>query len=444
VTATAPRYEKLPPGPGRSPEQVAERQLARLRGAMVEAAASEGYRGVTVRGVCALAGVSTRTFYEHFDGKEACFLDAYRHVMREATERLGRAVEAGGAPRERLRRALEALLREVDAHPAAARVALLEAPVAGASAAAEVRRAELTLASLVGACFAGAVGPPLPPLFARAVVAGISPVLRSRLRAGAHEVPPTLAEELAQWGWACGSDAAEALAGLGRSPRATASDSPPPHGGVEAPIGDERSLLLAATARRAASEGYGALTGPRIRALAGVPRRSFERHFADLDDCFLTACAVLARRALANAARQGAGIRPWAAGVEHTLLVLFAQMRREPAQARLALLDVLEPGVDGLRVRADLVSDASALLLATVPEERRPPAVVAEASVGTVWQLVCDDVAAHRIPRLHRLAPCLTLLLAGPVQGVQADTTAIQANPHDKFPTNRLAVKTHS
>jgi AcrR family transcriptional regulator len=432
VTATAPRFEKLPPGPGRSPEQVAERQIVRLRGAMVEAVASEGYRATTVRGVCALARVSSRTFYEHFDGKEGCFLAAYRHVMREATERLGDAVEAGGAPRERLHRALEALLREVAAHPAAGRLALLEAPVAGASAAAEVRRAELVLASLVGACFTDPSGAPLPPLFARAVVAGIAHVLQTRLLAGEDDAPSTLVDELAAWAWACGSAGATAPVAEPCPQLPPAPDSPPRSAGEPA-IGDERSLLLAATARLAASEGYGALTGPRIRSLAGVPRRSFERHFADLDDCFLTACAVVGRRALAGAACRGAAVRPWAAGVDRALLAVFAQIHRQPAQAKMALLDVLEPGVDGLRVRADLVADASALLLATVPEERRPPTTAVEASVGAVWQIVCDHVAADRLPRLRDLAPSLTLLLAAPVEGMHIAAAKPPAGEHQRL-----------
>ena len=68
-------YGKLRPGPGRSPSDVAAHQRMRIHGAMVEIAGEQGYEAVTVRGLTRTAGVSSRTFYERFEGKEECFLE---------------------------------------------------------------------------------------------------------------------------------------------------------------------------------------------------------------------------------------------------------------------------------------------------------------------------------------------------------------------------------
>src|SRR2546421_12380551 len=55
----------------------AEWQRARMYHAIVRAVSEKGYAKVTVADVVALAGVSRRTFYEHFKDVEDCFVEAY-------------------------------------------------------------------------------------------------------------------------------------------------------------------------------------------------------------------------------------------------------------------------------------------------------------------------------------------------------------------------------
>jgi AcrR family transcriptional regulator len=70
--------ERLPSGRhGLTPEAVAASQHGRILFAIVQAAAEKGYGATTVADVVARAGVSRRTFYEHFSSKEDCFLNAY-------------------------------------------------------------------------------------------------------------------------------------------------------------------------------------------------------------------------------------------------------------------------------------------------------------------------------------------------------------------------------
>src|SRR5262249_35091475 len=49
----------------------------RLVTGMLEAVEARGFAGTTIADVARHARVSKRTFYEHFDSKEACFLAAY-------------------------------------------------------------------------------------------------------------------------------------------------------------------------------------------------------------------------------------------------------------------------------------------------------------------------------------------------------------------------------
>lgn len=52
-------------------------QRARILDAVMRVVAQHGYNGATVSSIVSTAGVSRSTFYEHFDGKKDCLLEAY-------------------------------------------------------------------------------------------------------------------------------------------------------------------------------------------------------------------------------------------------------------------------------------------------------------------------------------------------------------------------------
>jgi AcrR family transcriptional regulator len=58
-------------------EQLRASQRGRLICAIADSVAARGYAATSVADVIALAGVSRKTFYEHFEDKEACFLASY-------------------------------------------------------------------------------------------------------------------------------------------------------------------------------------------------------------------------------------------------------------------------------------------------------------------------------------------------------------------------------
>ena len=77
------RADQLPGGRhGLSREAVAESQRERLLAAMTVAVGRRGYRDAHITEVVDRAGVSRRTFYEHFGGgKEECFAAAYQRSI---------------------------------------------------------------------------------------------------------------------------------------------------------------------------------------------------------------------------------------------------------------------------------------------------------------------------------------------------------------------------
>ena len=78
-------------------ERVAEIQRARVIAAMTELVRERGVADVTVAHVIGRAGVSRRTFYEHFENRDACLLAAFEHAVDRAAAVVLPAYEGAGA-----------------------------------------------------------------------------------------------------------------------------------------------------------------------------------------------------------------------------------------------------------------------------------------------------------------------------------------------------------
>jgi AcrR family transcriptional regulator len=116
---------------GLSAEQVRASQRARIVAAMTAAVGEHGYHGVRVADVVSRAGVSRKTFYELFGGKDDCFDAAYGFwIDRLLATTLG-AFESRDEWLEALRAGLAALLDALAREPAVARLCFSEAVAAG-------------------------------------------------------------------------------------------------------------------------------------------------------------------------------------------------------------------------------------------------------------------------------------------------------------------------
>ena len=110
--------------------------------AMTQAVAEKGYAAATVADVVRIASVSRRTYYEHFEDKEHCFLEAYRtgagRVMEEIFDTL-RGYDDDDW-RARVGVAVETFTRVLASQPALARVFFVDVLGAGPYAVEERRR----------------------------------------------------------------------------------------------------------------------------------------------------------------------------------------------------------------------------------------------------------------------------------------------------------------
>ena len=190
---------RLPRGPhSLAREEVLASQRGRMLEAMALAVAEKGYPATTVGDVVGRAGVSRKTFYEHFEDKEDCFLAAWDAGVEILITTVARAtVEAEGDWRERLRAGARAYLETLAAEPAFARTFLIEVLAAGPRAL--DRRAEIhaRFAELLRSLHerSRAEDPELPRLpdavFA-ATVAAVNELVGDRVRQGRTAELPEL------------------------------------------------------------------------------------------------------------------------------------------------------------------------------------------------------------------------------------------------------------
>jgi AcrR family transcriptional regulator len=90
----------------------------RLIAAMAASIEEKGYRETTVADVVRIAHTSRRTFYQHFEDRDACFLALFDAVNDATMERIASAVIPDQPMEEQVDRALEAYIDSVTSHPA--------------------------------------------------------------------------------------------------------------------------------------------------------------------------------------------------------------------------------------------------------------------------------------------------------------------------------------
>ncbi len=93
-----------------------------------------GYRESTVADVVRCAKTSKRTFYDHFAGKEECFVELLSANNEELVEALVAAVDPEAPWRDQVRQAVVAYVASIEANPAITLSWIRELPALGEGA----------------------------------------------------------------------------------------------------------------------------------------------------------------------------------------------------------------------------------------------------------------------------------------------------------------------
>ncbi len=156
-----------------------------------------GYSDMTVEGVIVTAGVSRRTFYEHFKDKDDAFLAAFDAVLAQLFAAVTEAAEREERGAARLGAGLSAFLGFLAREPAFARMCIVEALAAGPEAVSRRNAAMATFARIIDEN-ARELNAPLQPseLTAETIVGGLYEVIFARVVRGEIRELPELLPDL--------------------------------------------------------------------------------------------------------------------------------------------------------------------------------------------------------------------------------------------------------
>jgi TetR/AcrR family transcriptional regulator len=409
-----------------SAAEVAEHQRTRIQGAMLQIVAGRGYPAVTVRELAQVSGVSSRAFYEHYSGKQDCFLRTHESIARGVARRVAAAQAGEPDWRKRLRLTIEAYLGELQRDLRVARLLLVDAYVAGSVALKQVRWAEQALEVRIADCFEPAkADSPLPPQITRGLAAGVICSARFQLVNNKEPAFGRLVGELTRWVSAVFNiSRVEAVPepDFRRPTLVDSSESPTDLRPCWAAFG-ERDLIVSALAKLAVVEGYEGLTVRKIRTSAGASSKKFNTHFSGVADCFQNAVEVCAE---SIAVDQGPDPRSQDSGNRRavdSIAFLCERVAEDPALAALGFVDVFGPGPESAR-SLELFLEQIGELLARQEGRRADmdPSVYGIAAAA-IWGAIREEVVSGRRRQLPAVAPLLrklALLLSGEQGAVPA------------------------
>jgi AcrR family transcriptional regulator len=188
-----------PPDSQRSRQSLSQRERM-MRGA-ARLVVQRGYEALTIPAISTAAGVSNKTFYEHFNSKRDAFLAAFEELSTEALSVTAAAMKSAGERPEALGTGMRAMLEYVAGNELFSRLAFFELASAGPMA---MDRADAVLDGFTAFLepAAGEARATVPAAIREAIGSGIWAVIQHEIHHGRGAELPALAPELIRLGLA--------------------------------------------------------------------------------------------------------------------------------------------------------------------------------------------------------------------------------------------------
>jgi AcrR family transcriptional regulator len=419
-------YKRLPHGPHQlARSEVARNQRMRIHGATIEAIAERGYEATSVRQIIALAGVSRRSFYEHFTSKEDCFLATFDVLAARGVQRMSGAYAArAGDLADRLRAVFEEFAAIAATRRKAAALVIVEAQTACSAGELRLRRATAICERLLSRSFSESPGAnTLPAPIVRAIAGGLHGAMAGCLRERDAARSSDLAEELLRWTLLFQTPAAEHMSER-MAERVVWRMREESNGGpcaarAKAPDGDARERLLQNALRLAVVDDYRLLTAPQIAEEANVSIDAFFELFADKHECFLAALDMLGDELVAIAADPGLVSSEWPRAVRRVIAELLRFLAEHPLYARTIAQEAFAAGPQAVQRNLELAHRIARLLTQGAPA-RAPGRLIVEGLAGAIWHTIRCHAAGPRIQLLPALSDYLSYIALAPSIGADA------------------------
>jgi AcrR family transcriptional regulator len=420
------RERRLHPGPGTPREQVVANQRERLFGAMVASVAERGYIATTVNDLVEISGVSSRTFYDLFPDKKACFLATLEAIIEAAIAYVARRAgelpgdpEPGGvmlpeAPpedrswEEQAGQGLRSFAEMIVAQPAAARLALVEAYSAGPEALLPLEQAVAGFEWLTRQVLERSPErAEMPAEMLTALMGAQQEITRNRLREGREEELPRLTEEL--WELLLSyRPPPQPLRLVGRVPK------PQPE-----TIGahDHAERALRALAAVIAEEGYSRTTVDAVLKRAQMSATTFYANFDGKEDAMLAAIDSAGAQIVAAVMPAFRRAEDWPNGIRAAFGALFNFLASRPALANLVMVEVYAAGLGAMQRRMETMQPLQELLAAGDALAPETPEITAEWIAGSMYTLAYRRLREAGADSLPALAPVCAYITLSPLLG---------------------------
>jgi AcrR family transcriptional regulator len=160
----------------------------------------------------------------------------------------------------------------------------------------------------------------------------------------------------------------------------------------------QRARLLGAAVAMIGELGYSGASVAHITARARVSRRTFYDLFANREECLLAVLEDVVERVSGEIAAANLSGLVWRDRVRGGLLVILSFFDREPALARVCVVDALQGGTRVLRWREDVLTGLARVLdegrgEGRAGSRRECTALTAEALVGAAFAIVHARIA---------------------------------------------------
>ncbi len=420
------RERRLPPGPGTPREEVLANQRQRLFGAMVASVAERGYRATTVADLAEISGVSSRTFYDLFADKQACFLATLEAIIEAAiayaAQRAGELVadpapggvnlpevgDGDGSWEQRASQGLRAFAEMIVAQPAAARLALVEAYTAGPEALVPLEQAMAGFEWLTRQVLEGSPErAEMPAEMLMALMGSQQEISRNRLREGREKELPGLTEEL--WDLLLSyRPPPEPLRLAGRPPRAR-PEATEPH--------DHAERALRALAAVIAEDGYAGATVDAVLKRAQMSATTFYANFSGKDDAVLAAIDSAGAQIMAAIMPAFRRAPDWPNGIRAAFGAFFNFLASRPALANLAMVEVYAIGLEAMQRRTEALRPLQELIAEGNALAAKTPPNTAEGIAGGVYTLTYRRLRDAGPASLPALAPVCAYITLSPFVG---------------------------
>jgi AcrR family transcriptional regulator len=418
-------------------------QRQRLIEGMIDAANRGGYGKANIAAVIAHAGVSRPTFYDYFEGREACFLASIVEVdteLRDAVERALAEVAGGQLAWEA---AVRAMVEYAAGEPARARFLMGEA-MAGGEAALSARDdgAQCLAQAISAAVERGSVSAAVTDLDPRVLVGSVYRMVSMRLRRGGlrreETVIGTLADELIGWLRAYMRPASSRRwAALGEGPvpprsphlpdvplqrTPSAPTSGRPRVGPEEVTEQQRLRILYATAKLGETKGFQATTVTDIRKLARIHSSVFYRLFADKQEAFAAVHELGFQQVMDVTAKaffsvSGWPERSWEGGLAFTQL-----LQENPLVAHIAFVEAYAVGPAAVQ----RIEDSHVAFLYFLEEgaaergpDEAPSRVAMEAVIAGIFEVIYMQARRREQAQIAAMFPYIAHIWLTPFLGVK-------------------------